>query len=249
MSTVFKSIREEVPSGFFTVPASFCRSVISMVGGRVELDKALEERAKQVPNFQVKTAVRAIGEEVLAGCDLSFRKGLEKLRLAAHNTRSYWYERRPGSLRFGFFPLRLDRLVSNLGVELTYQRGEGVVVALGGGVPTPDARLVEQAVRFAANADAKTLPLWAVLKSVFGIGATRAHQLARRFGLDPDRMRDGRVVNMGEGCYCNSCDAYHCAKCREVTAHSTGCGYCPKRCSVCGDPSENPCSGHPKEGE
>ena len=147
----------------------------------------------------MSTIFKSIREEVFAGCDLSFRKGMGKLRLAAHNTQAYWYERRPGSLCFGFFPLRLDRSVSNLGVELTYQRDEGVVVALGGGVPTPDAKLVEQAVRFAANADAKTLPLWAVLKSVFGIGSTRAHQLARRFGLDPDRMREGRVVNMGEG--------------------------------------------------
>lgn len=165
---------------------------------------------------------------------MSFRKGLEKLRLAAHNTRAYWFERRPGSLRFGFFPLRLDRSVSNLGVELTYQQGEGVVMALGGGVPTPDAKLVEQAVRFAANVDAKTLPLWAVLKSVFGIGSTRAHQLARRFGLDPDRLREGRVVDMGNGCYCNACDAYHCAQCGEVTAHSADCENCANQCEACG---------------
>ena len=88
------------------------------------------------------------------------------------------------------------------------------------------AKLVEQAVRFAANVDAKTLPLWAVLKSVFGIGSTRAHQLARRFGLDPDRLREGRVVDMGEGCYCNACDSYHCAQCGEVTAHSADCENC-----------------------
>lgn len=225
MSTIFKSIREEVFSGF-TAPASFCRGVISMVGGLVALDKALEERAKQVSNLRVKTVVRAIGEEVLEGCNLSFRKGLEKLRLAAHNTQTYWYERRPDSLHFGFFPLRLDRSVSNFGVELTYQRGEGVVVALGGGVPTPDAKLVEQAVRCAENVSTNSQPLWAVLMSVFAVGSTRAHQLARRFGLDPDRMREGRVVNMGEGCYCNACDSFHCTQCGEVTAHSTECENC-----------------------
>jgi hypothetical protein len=182
----------------------------------------------------VSTVFKSIREEVLEGCNMSFRKGLETLRLAAHNTRAYWFERRPGSLRFGFFPLRLDRSVSNLGVELTYQQGEGVVMALGGGVPTPDAKLVEQAVRFAANVDAKTLPLWAVLKSVFGIGSTRAHQLARRFGLDPDRLREGRVVDMGEGCYCNACDSYHCAQCGEVTAHSVDCENCANQCEACG---------------
>ena len=182
----------------------------------------------------MSTVFKSIREEVLEGCNMSFRKGLETLRLAAHNTQAYWFERRPGSLRFGFFPLRLDRSVSNLGVELTYQQGEGVVMALGGGVPTPDAKLVEQAVRFAANVDAKTLPLWAVLKSVFGIGSTRAHQLARRFGLDPDRLREGRVVDMGEGCYCNACDSYHCAQCGEVTAHSADCENCANQCEACG---------------
>lgn len=105
----------------------------------------------------MSTVFKSIREEVLEGCNMSFRKGLEKLRLAAHNTRAYWFERRPGSLRFGFFPLRLDRSVSNLGVELTYQQGEGVVMALGGGVPTPDAKLVEQAVCFAANVDPQTV--------------------------------------------------------------------------------------------
>ena len=197
----------------------------------------------------MSTVFKSIREEVLEGCNMSFRKGLETLRLAAHNTRAYWFERRPGSLRFGFFPLRLDRPVSNLGVELTYQRGEGVVVALGGGVPTSDAQLVEQAVRFAANADAKTLPLWAVLKSVFAVGSTRAHQLARRFGLDPDRMREGRVVNIGEGCYCNACDSYHCAQCGEVTTYSTDCGNCTKRCSICGDPREDACNVHQPEND
>ena len=247
MSTVFKGIREEIFSGYFAAPVAFCQGIVSMVGEFTERGKALEELAKQVPNLRVKTVARTIGEEVFASCGVSFRKGLEKLRLAAHNTQAYWYERRPGSLRFGFFPLRLDRSVSNFGVELTYQQGEGVVMALGGGVPTPDAKLVEQAVRFAANVDAKTLPLWAVLKSVFGIGSTRAHQLARRFGLDPDRLREGRVVDMGEGCYCNACDSYHCTQCGEVTAHSADCGNCTKRCSICGDPREDACSGHPAE--
>lgn len=110
---------------------------------------------------------------------MSFRKGLETLRLAAHNTRAYW----------------------------------------------------------------------AVLKSVFAVGSTRAHQLARRFGLDPDRMREGRVVNIGEGCYCNACDSYHCAQCGEVTTYSTDCGNCTKRCSICGDPREDACNVHQPEND
>lgn len=100
----------------------------------------------------MSTIFKSIREEVFAGCDLSFRKGLEKLRLAAHNTRAYWFERRPGSLRFGFFPLRLDRSVSNLGVELTYQQGEGVVMALGGILFLP-AQILEKTVKNAVNAE------------------------------------------------------------------------------------------------
>jgi hypothetical protein len=100
----------------------------------------------------VSTVFKSIREEVLEGCNLSFRKGLEKLRLAAHNTRAYWFERRPGSLRFGFFPLRLGRSVSNFGVELTYQRGEGLVVTLGGILFLP-AQILEKTVKNAVNAE------------------------------------------------------------------------------------------------
>lgn len=239
MSTIFKDIRSEVLAMFATAGA-VQRGIAVCFATPKEMSRIVEAQAR-------KSTVKIVGEDVLAGCDLSFRKGLEKLRLAAHNTRAYWYKRRPGSLHFGLYPLRLDRQVSNFGVELTYQRGEGVVVAVGGGVPTPDAKLIEQAARNAVNHHPETRPLWSVLADTFGIGSTRAHQLARRFGLDPDRPREGRVVTIGEGSYCNSCDSYHCAKCDEVTTHSTDCEQCGKRCPICNDPSENPCSGHPAE--
>lgn len=47
-----------------------------------------------------------------------------------------------------------------------------------------DAELVERAVR-----GAKGGPRWVAVKKAFAVGSTSAHNLCRRFGLDPDEVR------------------------------------------------------------
>lgn len=49
-----------------------------------------------------------------------------------------------------------------------------------------DDGLVERAVRNAKPT--RTRPRWVVVKAVFAVGSTSAHNLCRRFDLDPDEL-------------------------------------------------------------
>lgn len=53
----------------------------------------------------------------------------------------------------------------------------------------PDEKLLERAVRSARSRDCRKGQehwRWVAVMDAFGLGSTYAHQLCRRFGLDPD---------------------------------------------------------------
>lgn len=50
-------------------------------------------------------------------------------------------------------------------------------------------RLLERAVRNAGRLATVTAPRWAHVKNVFAVGSTRARDLCKRFGLDPEEPR------------------------------------------------------------
>lgn len=54
----------------------------------------------------------------------------------------------------------------------------------------PDTELLARAVKSARSLErlCKPVPRWVAVKDVFLLGSTYAHQLCRRFGLDPDEM-------------------------------------------------------------
>lgn len=51
-----------------------------------------------------------------------------------------------------------------------------------------DAELLERAVRNGGLS--RTRQRWVVMMETFGVGATVAHALCRRFGLDPDECKE-----------------------------------------------------------
>ncbi len=55
----------------------------------------------------------------------------------------------------------------------------------------PDAKLLERAVRSARSSEyrkGRKHWRWVAVQDVFGLGATYAHQLCGRFGLDPEEL-------------------------------------------------------------
>ena len=55
----------------------------------------------------------------------------------------------------------------------------------------PDAKLLERAVRNARDRSSNKgvrHPRWVAVMDAFALGSTYAHQLCRRFGLDPDEQ-------------------------------------------------------------
>lgn len=76
------------------------------------------------------------------------------------------------------------------------------------------------------NHQASDLPLWAVIKDLLHIGSTRAHELCREFGHDPDEKVAGRVVDG----LCSVCGVMFCERCEELTQVPEGnkpeCEHC-----------------------
>jgi hypothetical protein len=55
----------------------------------------------------------------------------------------------------------------------------------------PDEKLVERAVRSARDRSCRKgekHPRWVAVMDAFALGSTFAHELCRRFGLDPDEQ-------------------------------------------------------------
>lgn len=51
--------------------------------------------------------------------------------------------------------------------------------------------LVSRAIRCSHRVTSLKVPRWTCVKRVFSVGSTRAHELCRRFGLDPDEIVGG----------------------------------------------------------
>ena len=61
-----------------------------------------------------------------------------------------------------------------------------------------DTDLVQRAVRNAMPIRSPfPLPRWSYVGGVFGLGSTSAHELCRRFGLDPDEQP---LIDEEDGC-------------------------------------------------
>jgi hypothetical protein len=58
----------------------------------------------------------------------------------------------------------------------------------------PAESLIERAVRGARARVAGPSPRWVAVMDTFGLGSTYAHDLCRKFGLDPDEEVRGTAV-------------------------------------------------------
>lgn len=76
------------------------------------------------------------------------------------------------------------------------------------------------------NQQASDLPMWAVIKDLLHVGSTRAHELCREFGHDPDEKVAGLVADG----LCSVCDVMFCERCEELThvpeGHKPKCEHC-----------------------
>lgn len=52
---------------------------------------------------------------------------------------------------------------------------------------SPDQLLIWGAIANAKNPNFGNYPLWAVVRDIFGCGASRATDLCREYGFDPDK--------------------------------------------------------------
>lgn len=86
--------------------------------------------------------------------------------------------------------------------------------------------LLSALFRSPPNQQASDLPMWAVIKDLLHVGSTRAHELCREFGHDPDEKVAGLVANG----LCSVCDVMFCESCEELThvpeGHEPQCEHC-----------------------
>lgn len=86
--------------------------------------------------------------------------------------------------------------------------------------------LLSALFRSPPNQQASELPMWAVIKDLLHVGATRAHELCAEFGHDPDEKVAGLVVDG----LCLVCDVMFCTRCEELThvpeGHKPQCEHC-----------------------
>lgn len=82
-----------------------------------------------------------------------------------------------------------------------------------GGAPS-ERELLASWFRSAPNPHFEDVPLWVLVKEAFLVGSTRASEICRAFGQDPDRKVPGRGHDDG---VCMACRAWRCPECEELS--------------------------------
>ena len=97
-----------------------------------------------------------------------------------------------------------------------------------------DDQLLERAIRSAAPLGAASVPRWAVVMDMFGLGSTSAAELCNRFSIDPGtvlaRARCGWELDLDSGLYRTDCDVTF--MCPGGSPAEDGFEFCPS----CGRP-------------
>lgn len=77
-----------------------------------------------------------------------------------------------------------------------------------------DEDLLRRAVTMATNHEHGAFPRWSVVRDIFGFGSGSAHELCRRFDVDPDEIMKGKPQictgcgedEIGDDGLCPTCD-------------------------------------------